>query len=244
MLTTLTRGQIKAAAFRRARLFDGAVPGGNDGSGDPDTADEMLEEVVDDITRVTQGAYLSLATNLVSGQAIYCRPEIDEILNVHIMSSDGSGYRPLAVLDEITANLAVPDWQTRLVVGDPTYAFLEGQNQVHLYGTPNFAATNGLIIRGFGSYSRALWPNDTDPAPFRDRWISCITNGLTWKLCRNESTPEFTKRAMDYFQSFSRERGYLESEMATESESRRSRGSITPPLTSWSSSDVGNPLNM
>lgn len=244
MLSTLTRGQIKATALRRARLFDGATMGVVSGAGDPDTTDEMLEEVVDDITRVTQAAYLALSTDVVSGQAIYCRPEIDEVLNVSIMASDGSGPRPLVVMDEITANITLCGWQTTPVTGDPSYAFLEGQNQIHLYGTPDFAAAGGLIIRGFGSYSRDLWPTDSSLAPFRDRWISCVTNGLTWKLCRNESEPQFVKRAADYFRSFNRERGYLESEMAAETELRRSRASIASSSYAGAWSSVGNPLDL
>lgn len=230
--------------MQRARCFDGGII-----SGDSVTVSDLLSETIDDIVdgaAAGAAAYLAFTMDVTAGVSILCRPAIDVVLGASMLSSDGTGtWREIAVLDEISMQQASPGWQNFPISGDPVLCVLEGATQIHLYGTPATSISGGLVIRGFGEYSDAIWPNPTDVGPFPARWSSCIITGLAWRMCLHEADAEHLARAASLVKTYVRMKGAIWAQVSKECESRQSRSAIPSWFgPSYSSGDQAmNPFN-
>jgi len=237
----MTRASIKGAAQRRVLQALASAPlpttreligKGIAGLSDPITLNEYVDEIVKDLSRNSDYAYLdAVRSDLISGQAAYCLPDMKYIEGAKVQYPDGSFHdlilrRPEQV-QALDPSFRNGDSTGAPVTGNPVYGAVEGGDRIRLHPIPDYSVIasgsdpkTGLVLRGLGVLSNASWPAESDPCPLPDRTHEAVVNGVVWKLVSNlaPGTPIARKWGLDY----GRGRSDFQAEMNTLIEACRS----------------------
>ncbi len=243
----MTRAQIRAAATRRvlASLASAPLPTGKQvlgdmfaGLGDPITLNEYIDEIVMDLSRNSDFVFLPFVrSDLTSGQASYCFPDMKYIEGATVQYADGTFHdlvlRRSEQLQAFAPSFRDGDGTGATIVGNPVYGAVEGGERIRLYPIPNYSVIasgmnpkTGLVLRGLAVLSNASWPNDSDPCPLPDRTHEAVYQGVAWKLLK--AVAPGSPMAREWQLDYARGKANFQAEMNTLVEACRSHA---PTLT-------------
>lgn len=213
----MTRGEIKTKARASARAYLGGAD-----DADPVLLNDWVDDTTTDLCRATDECFISASTDIVALRAQYCLPDLYYIEAVEAVITDGS-TRVLSIRTTSKQTAYSSYWRTSpLPPGDPTAVITEGAGDLLLYPTPAYSATAGLTLRGFGVVTNALWPLDAAQCPLPPRTHQTVLHGVVVRYF--EWAGKMEQAAM-WDRRYRYGKGHFESEMATITDSARSRTS-------------------
>ena len=145
----------------------------------------FYDTVMGECTRPFESVALSYTCDIVSGTATYCTPPVDTIEAVYATVADTTKHE-LGVVHSHDARGGVA--YTNPQSGDPTIAIVEGLGALRIYPTPNYNATAGLEISGYGPYLATNYTL-TSNCPLNAQDEVAVVRGIAYYLLEYISDP-------------------------------------------------------
>ncbi len=212
----MTRQQIIAAAV----LDSGEYKRGQEANDNPFSTNRWVDLAVSDLCRITESAYLTIRTDIVDGQSLYCANcNLFYIESVTVTAEDGT-LVPLALTQAYDANVYAPNYRadSPVTTGTPNSIVFQGANNYLLHPVPDYDADNGLVFRGFGVLTNAAWSDDDDECPLPERTHETIASYVATRLARKNEEYDVAQEMEALYQ---RGKGLFESEMRSLTDSHR-----------------------
>ena len=138
----------------------------------------FYDTVLDECVRRVGSLFRRFTTDLTSGSALVCTPALDTIEAVYATIADGSVVQlPTLHSHDARGGSAYTDPQS----GNPSVALLEGIGSLRLDPTPDYSATDGLTIEGYGAYNPADF-SLTDECPLTQQDEITVARGIAYYL--------------------------------------------------------------
>lgn len=148
---------------------------------DPDTLDEIIDAIADEICRETRCFWREMTTALQDGRATYCIPEqpggveMFEIVSTRILDANGAPRPPLTQSNVLWLDQHYPTWRDATPTGLPVM-FAWHMPSLTLIPAPDYDKTAGLIFEGYCTPGRS-WGDDESDCPLPSRCIETLVNG-------------------------------------------------------------------
>jgi hypothetical protein len=163
----MTRQQLKSAALGRIGLSFGDFA---EGSVDPFVVDDILDEVVGEISRAGDWHYLTLAKDLTANDAKSCFPGLYRLDIAELTFADGVTKRNLAIVQVGDMPAYRPSYRIDPAdAGTPEILIVEAGDALRLYPAPSYTLAGALVLRGLAALSRELWPTEQSECPLPSR---------------------------------------------------------------------------
>lgn len=139
---------------------------------------QFYDDVMGECTRPFESVALSYTCDITDGDATYCTPPLDTIEAVYATFADATKHE-LGVVHSHDARGGVA--YTNPQEGKPQIAIVEGMGRLRLYPTPDFSATGGLEISGYGPYTASNYTL-TSTCPLNTQDEVAAVRGIAYYL--------------------------------------------------------------
>ena len=202
----MTRQQIKAAVATLLHEDLGAP-----GSSTPFSLNMWIDQVTDTLCADTDANYGTVSANIVSGQSLYCIPQIYKIKAAYYIDPTSLNKVMLVPITPYDMDRRSSGWRND-ISSLPTYYATQGINSLVLYPTPNFAGTADLLVEGF-LVPGQTWEADSAVCPLPTEFHMAVVWGVCELRTLETQNPANLKLLENYKSQYADLSGKLERQM-------------------------------